>query len=112
MPLALPQLLARPSAACFAAVAVVPAAIIHVYPTFSAANLAAIARHSSLFMVLSRWEEGHIEEWSQITFPDGIVEWAEREFRRIKAKQARLLGTASAEKEVADRTKTAIQSKL
>jgi hypothetical protein len=35
----------------------------------------------------SRWEEGHIEEWSQISFPDGIVEWAESEFRRVKAKQ-------------------------
>lgn len=47
--------------------------------------------------VLSRWEEGHIEEWSQISFPDGIVEWAESEFRRVKAKQvlASLPGTFS-----------------
>lgn len=37
--------------------------------------------------MMSRWEEGHIEEWSQISFPDGIVEWAESEFRRVKAKQ-------------------------
>jgi hypothetical protein len=37
--------------------------------------------------MLCRWEEGHIEEWSQISFPDGIVEWAESEFRRVKAKQ-------------------------
>ncbi len=59
-----------------------------------------------------RWEEGHIEEWSQISFPDGIVEWAEREFRRVKEKQARLLGTSSIEMEYAERAQTAIRSKL
>ena len=46
---------------------------------------------------MSRWEEGHIEEWSQISFPDGIVEWAESEFRRVKAKQVltSVLGSSS-----------------
>jgi len=39
-----------------------------------------------------RWEEGHIEEWSQISFPDGVLGWAQSEFRRVKDKQASLLG--------------------
>lgn len=26
---------------------------------------------------LCRWEEGHIEEWSQISFPDQLLPWAE-----------------------------------
>lgn len=39
-----------------------------------------------------RWEEGNIEEWSQISFPDGVLGWAQSEFRRVKDKQAELLG--------------------
>ena len=39
-----------------------------------------------------RWEEGHIEEWSQISFPDGVLPWAQSEFRRAKDRQASLLG--------------------
>ena len=39
-----------------------------------------------------RWEEGNISEWSTVTYPDGLLEWAEIEFSRMKERQAKLLG--------------------
>ena len=39
-----------------------------------------------------RWEEGNIDEWSVVTYPDKLLAWAETEFSRIKERQARLLG--------------------
>jgi hypothetical protein len=71
-----------------------------------------VAHVSAYRVIIKRWEEGHIEEWSQISFPDGIVEWAESEFRRVKAKQARLLGMHSPEQQVAEQAQSAVQSKL
>ena len=42
-----------------------------------------------------RWEEGNIDEWSVVTYPDKLLAWAETEFSRMKERQARLLGIKS-----------------
>lgn len=70
-----------------------------------------LAHVSAYRVIIKRWEEGHIEEWSQISFPDGILEWVQSEFRRVKGNQARLLGTRSPEA-VASRKATKAVSKL
>ena len=52
-----------------------------------------ITRH--LLSVLScgcRWEEGHIEEWSAISYPNELHMYVTSEFQRIKQRQANLLG--------------------
>ena len=48
-----------------------------------------------LLSVLScacRWEEGHIEEWSAISYPNELHMYVTSEFQRIKQRQANLLG--------------------
>lgn len=39
-----------------------------------------------------RWEAGDLDEWSAITYPDKLHEYVTEEFRRIKKRQADLLG--------------------
>jgi hypothetical protein len=39
-----------------------------------------------------RWEEGDLSEWSAVTYPDKLLEYVEAEFKKIKRKQAVLLG--------------------
>ena len=39
-----------------------------------------------------RWEEGHIEEWSAISYPNELHMYVTCEFQRIKQRQADLLG--------------------
>ena len=39
-----------------------------------------------------RWEEGNVSEWSTVTYPDGLLEWAEAQFSKMKERQAKLLG--------------------
>ncbi len=39
-----------------------------------------------------RWEAGDLDEWSAITYPDRLHEYVTEEFRRIKKRQADLLG--------------------
>ena len=39
-----------------------------------------------------RWEEGNVSEWSTVTYPDGLLEWTETQFSRMKERQAKLLG--------------------
>ena len=43
-------------------------------------------------VILKRWEEGAVEEWSAVSYPDKLPEYVEREFRMIKRRQAALLG--------------------
>lgn len=51
-----------------------------------------VAHVSAYRVILRRWEEGAIGEWSVVTYPDKLPEYVEREFKRIKRKQADLLG--------------------
>lgn len=51
-----------------------------------------VAHVSAYRVIIKRWEEGHIEEWSQISFPDRLLPWAQLEFSKMKDKQAILLG--------------------
>ncbi len=39
-----------------------------------------------------RWEEGNVSEWSTVTYPDGLLEWSEAHFSKMKERQAKLLG--------------------
>ena len=39
-----------------------------------------------------RWEDGDLQEWSAITYPDRLLHYVETEFRKIKKRQAELLG--------------------
>lgn len=47
------------------------------------------------FFPQCRWEEGAIWEWSAVTYPDKLPEYIEQEFRKLKRKQAELLGIKS-----------------
>lgn len=51
-----------------------------------------VAHVSSYRVILKRWEEGAIGEWSAVSYPDKLPEYVEREFKKIKRKQAELLG--------------------
>lgn len=51
-----------------------------------------VAHVSAYRVIIKRWTEGHVEEWSQISFPDQLLPWAEKEFSKMKDKQAMLLG--------------------
>ena len=51
-----------------------------------------VAHVSSYRVILKRWEEGAINEWSAVSYPDKLPGYVEREFKRIKRKQAELLG--------------------
>ena len=42
-----------------------------------------------------RWKEGHVAERSAIPYPDRIVDYAEQEFRKMKTRQAELLGISN-----------------
>ena len=43
-------------------------------------------------MFRCRWKEGRIHEWSVVSYPDKLPEYVEAEFKKIKTKQASLLG--------------------
>ncbi|KAK9816448.1 hypothetical protein WJX72_000464 [[Myrmecia] bisecta] len=51
-----------------------------------------VAHVSAYKVILSRWEQGDSAEWSAISYPDKLLEYCEREFKQIKARQAFLLG--------------------
>ncbi len=46
----------------------------------------------SMLLSACRWEEGHIEEWSAISYPNELHMYVTSEFQRIKQRQANLLG--------------------
>lgn len=39
-----------------------------------------------------RWAEGDIQAWSAVTYPDKLLDYVQREFKRLKARQAALMG--------------------
>ena len=41
---------------------------------------------------LCRWDAGNLNEWSSISYPDGLLDYVQREFKKIKQRQAALLG--------------------
>ncbi|CAL8467388.1 g6925 [Coccomyxa elongata] len=51
-----------------------------------------VAHVSAYRVILKRWEAGDLDEWSAITYPDKLHEYVTEEFRRIKKRQADLLG--------------------
>ncbi len=38
------------------------------------------------------WDEGDLNAWSSVTYPNTLLEYIEGEFRRLKERQATLLG--------------------
>jgi hypothetical protein len=51
-----------------------------------------VAHVSSYRVILKRWEEGATAEWSAVSYPDKLPQYVDREFKKIKRKQADLLG--------------------
>jgi hypothetical protein len=51
-----------------------------------------VAHVSAYRVILRRWEEGALGEWSAVSYPDKLPEYVEREFKKIKRRQAELLG--------------------
>lgn len=51
-----------------------------------------VAHVSSYRVILKMWDEGALNEWSAVSYPDKLPEYVEREFKKIKRKQAELLG--------------------
>lgn len=47
-------------------------------------------------VILKLWDEGSIDQWSAVSYPDKLPEYIEREFKKIKRKQAELLGMKAA----------------
>jgi len=43
-------------------------------------------------VIIQRWEEGATGEWSAMQFPDDLLPSVKKSFKRIKRKQAELLG--------------------
>jgi len=39
-----------------------------------------------------RWEAGNANEWSALTYPDEVLPFVVAEFKRMKERQAQLLG--------------------
>ncbi|KAK9863401.1 hypothetical protein WJX84_008631 [Apatococcus fuscideae] len=54
-----------------------------------------VAHVSAFKVILRRWEEGHVAERSAIPYPDKVVDYAEQEFRKMKTRQAELLGISN-----------------
>ena len=53
-----------------------------------------VAHVSAYKVILRQWREGNKGEHSVIKYPDEVHAWAQREFRRLKRRQAELLGVA------------------
>ena len=51
-----------------------------------------VAHVSSLRVVIKQWDEGSLDQWSAVTYPDALPEYIEKEFKKIKRRQAELLG--------------------
>lgn len=51
-----------------------------------------VAHSSALKVLLDQWEQGDYSCFSVITYPDGLMQIASREYRRAKSLQAELLG--------------------
>ena len=61
-------------------------------PTVDPVLLQFVAHVFSYRVILKRWEEGALGEWSAVSYPDKLPEYVERQFKRIKRRQADLLG--------------------
>ncbi|GAB4822370.1 hypothetical protein N2152v2_009416 [Parachlorella kessleri] len=61
-------------------------------PTVHPLLLQLVAHVSAYSVILKRWEEGAVDEWSVVPYPDKLLEHVEREFLKVKKKQADLLG--------------------
>jgi len=78
-----------------------------------------VAHVSSYRVILKRWEEGATAEWSAVSYPDKLPQYVEREFKKIKRKQADLLGIKKTRAEAEEASekkintgKVPLQSKL
>lgn len=43
-------------------------------------------------VLMSRWDSGNLSEWSAISYPDELLTYVQHEFKKIKERQAALLG--------------------
>ena len=53
-----------------------------------------VAHTCTARVVLQRWREGDLAARSRVSYPDGLLAWAQKTFLRSKRQQAALLGTA------------------
>lgn len=53
-----------------------------------------VAHVSAYKVVMKAWDEGNVEAWSAVTYPNTLLQYVEAEFKRLKARQASLLGLA------------------
>lgn len=61
-------------------------------PSINPLLLQFVAHVSAYRVILKLWEEGAFNEWSAVSYPDKLPEYVEAEFKKIKRKQAELLG--------------------
>jgi hypothetical protein len=52
-----------------------------------------VAHTSTTRVVLQRWKEGDVSARSRVSYPDGLLAWAQGAFLKAKKQQAALLGT-------------------
>ncbi|DBA94969.1 hypothetical protein WJX77_012309 [Trebouxia sp. C0004] len=51
-----------------------------------------VAYVKTVRVMMSRWEAGNTNEWSALTYPDEVLPFVVAEFKRMKERQAQLLG--------------------
>eukprot|EP00884_Botryococcus_braunii_P003157 jgi/Botrbrau1/12842/Bobra.0045s0011.1 len=51
-----------------------------------------VAHVSANRVILFKWQEGDLTAHSSIPYPNELGEWVEKEFRKMKCKQALMLG--------------------
>ena len=71
-----------------------------------------VAHVSAYKVILRQWREGNKGEHSVIKYPDEVHAWAQDEFRRLKKRQAQLLGVKSDSRGGAPADATSPRSKL
>jgi len=49
-------------------------------------------------VILKQWDQGAVEEFSTMPYPEEIHKWASHEFGRLKRRQATLLGLSGSMK--------------
>ncbi|KAL4856782.1 hypothetical protein ACK3TF_002845 [Chlorella vulgaris] len=71
-----------------------------------------VAHVSANKVILRRWEEGSVREWSAISYPNQLLDYVTTEFKRIKRKQSELLGMRLQEELQGEATETGEANKL
>lgn len=51
-----------------------------------------VAHVSAYKVIIARWDKGAVGEWSAISYPNTLLDYVRAEFKRLKHRQAELLG--------------------